>query len=118
LSTCFYRNTMSSTILISRNVRLTFALTAEEIHVTNTGELIIYAVQFGPNAEVPQLTVGYLESLCSQFYFGDYGHPHAIADILLLNGFLRANRYADFYSALQSNLEKNRATVISTELSL
>ena len=109
---------MSKTILISKNVRLTFALTAKAIYVSNKGELFLSLVHFGPEIKIPQLTVEYLEALCSKFYYGGYAHPYAIADIMLLNGYIRAVHYGDFYNALRKNLEEQRVTVVSTELFL
>ena len=109
---------MGDTILISKNVRLTFALTASAVYVSNRGELILHVIQFGPKLKLPQLSVEYLEALCSKFYYGGYAHKNAIADIMLLNGYIRAIHYDDFYEALRNNLEEQRVTVISSELCL
>lgn len=109
---------MNNYILISKDVRLSFSLTAKSVYVTNSGELVLSIKQYGPNLVLPQFTVEYLEALCSKFYFGGYTHHHAIADILLLNGYIRIYNYGDFYNALRSNLEEQRVTVISSELSL
>ena len=107
---------MLNTVLIAKNIRLTFKLTAKEIHVSSDGEIIIIAKQFGPNAPIPTLTVNYLEALCSKFYYGGVAHQHAIADILLLNGYLHTSDYGDFYASLHNNLTEQRVTIISSEL--
>lgn len=109
---------MNNCVLISKNVRLTFKLTAKSIYVTPQGEVIIVARKYAPNASVPNLTVEYLESLCSKFYYGGYTHKNAIADIMLLNNLISTSCYGDFYDALHNNLEQQRVTVISAELSL
>jgi hypothetical protein len=109
---------MFNSILISKNIQLTFKLIAKAIYVSPSGEITIVAKQYGPHTKLPQLTVEYLESLCSKFYYGGYSHPHAIADIMLLNGYLQTRYYGDFYANLRSNLEEQRVTIISSELSL
>ena len=106
---------MNNCILISKNVRLTFNLIAKSIYVTTQGDVIIVAKKYTPNATIPLLTVEYLESLCSKFYYGGYSHQNAIADIMLLNNYLTTSHYGDFYYALHNNLEKQRVTVISSE---
>ena len=109
---------MNKTILISKNVRLTFKLTATAIYVSPIGEVFVTTSQYSPNAPFPELTVEYLESLCSKFYYGGYTHQNAIADILLLNGLLTTGHYDDFYDSLRQNLEEQKITVISSELYL
>lgn len=103
-------------ILIARNIRLTYKLTAKEIYVNPEGEITIIASQYGPNAPVPELTVEFLESLCSRFYYGGYNHKNAIADIMLLNSVLRGWQYDSFYDSLRSNLSDHKLTVITSEL--
>lgn len=105
-------------VLIARNIRLTFKLVAKEIYVTPAGEVFITTRQFGPKAPIPDLTVEYLEAICSRFYYGGYAHQNAIADIMLLNSVLTAKHYGDFYNALRSNLSRHKITVISSELFL
>lgn len=106
----------SDSVLVSKNIRLTYKLTAKAIYVSPSGEVTLIVKQFGPNAPVPSLTVEYLESLCSQFYFGGYNHQNAIADIMLLNSVLRKRQYDGFYSALKENLTNNRMTIIASDL--
>lgn len=103
-------------VLISKNVQLTFKLTAKEIYISNEGKVIIVTSQIGPNASCPRLSVEYLESLCRDFYYGGKPHAHAIADILLLNRLLSRNAYGDFYEYLSYNLEKQNITFICSEL--
>ena len=109
---------MFNSVLISKNTQLTFKLIAKAIYVSSNGEVTIVAKHYGPNVKLPDLTVEYLEALCSKFYYGGYSHPNAIADIMLLNGYLQTRQYGDFYSNLHSNLEEQRVTVISSELFL
>ena len=106
---------MSRTILIAKNVRLTYRLTATAIYISATGEICIHIESFGPNVKIPQLSVEYLDSLCSSFYYGGYTHKTAIADIMLLNGYLSSVDYESFYDSLRRNLEAQRMTIISTE---
>lgn len=87
----------------------------EAIYVTSAGDVVISMPSFKPDSHLPQLTLDLLETLCSKFYFGKLKQKHAIADIMLLNGYLRAADYGDFYSTLESNLREQRATVISCE---
>ena len=108
----------SNPVLIAKNVRLTYRLTAKEIYVSSDGEVLIITSQFGPNAPMPELTVEYLESLCSRMYYGGYTHQNAIADIMLLNSVLTAKHYGDFYAALREHLSRQKITIISSELFL
>ncbi len=103
-------------VLISKNVQLTFKLTALGIYISNEGEVIIVASQIGPDAPCPHLTVEYLESLCRDFYYGGKPHAHAIADVLLLNRLLSKNVYGDFYDCLYYNLGHQNITLICSEL--
>ena len=110
---------MNNSILISRNVRLTYKLTAKAIYVSNRGEVTIVLERFGPKiTEIPELSVDYLDALCSKFYYGGYTHANAIADILLLNSAISTAFYDDFYESLHNNLMKQRITIISSELFL
>lgn len=103
-------------VLIGKNIRLSYKLTAKEIYVSPDGEVTIITSQYGPNVPMPQLTVEYLESICSRMYYGGYNHKNAIADIMLLNSVLRRRQYDDFYAALQDNLEENKMTIIASPL--
>lgn len=105
---------LNDSVLISRNIQLTFKLLAKEIYVSKSGELTLIVNQIGPYAPCPDLTVEYLEFLCSKFYYGGKPHKHAIADILLLNSLLRAYDYGDFYDSLRYNLEHRNVTIISS----
>ena len=107
---------MSDAIIIARNVRLTFKLTAKEIWVSPDGEITIITSQLGPNAPVPPLNVEFLETLCCNFYYGGHPHPNAIADILLLNGLLKRYEYGDFYDNLRENLESQTMTIIVSDI--
>lgn len=107
---------LSDSILIAKNVQLTFKLTAKEVYVSCNGDITLIVKQLGPCAPCPDLTVEYLESLCRDFYYGGKPHRHAIADILLLNGLLSSFCYGDFYDSLRDNLENNSITVISSEI--
>ncbi len=106
----------NDSVLIAKNVQLTFKLTAKEIYVSNSGEITIITTQIGPNAPCPKLTVGYLESLCSEFYYGGKPRKHAIADILLLNSLLSSKAYGDFYECLRYNLDHQNLTIISSKI--
>ena len=103
-------------VLIGKNVRLTYQLTAKAIYVSPTGEVTIFTSQYNPDAKIPPLTVEYLESICSRLYYGGYNHKNAIADIMLLNSVLRKRQYDDFYSSLKDNLEENKMTIIASPL--
>ena len=107
---------MNNAILVSENVRLTFSLTATKIYVSSDGEVYLSLQSYNPKIKIPPLTVEYLESLCSKFYYGGYEHPTAIADIMLLNGFLSTRDYGDFYYLLRHNMLEQRLTIISAEL--
>ena len=107
---------MSDSILIAKNIRLTFKLTAKEIYVSNEGDVTIFTSQIGPYAPLPKLSCEYLESLCRDFYYGGNQHRHAIADMLLLNRLLSRNDYGDFYENLSYNLEHNYVTIIASEI--
>jgi len=107
---------MIKQIIVAKNVRLTYKLIAKAIYVSNKGEVTIVTTQYGPNAPIPNLKAEHLEFLCSKFYYGGYSHRNAIADILLLNGYLSTRQYDDFYEELRNNLEEQRITVISSEL--
>ena len=106
----------SEAVLIGKNIRLSYKLTAKAIYVSPDGEVTIFTSQFGPNAPIPHLTVEYLESLCSQLYYGGHNHKNAIADIMLLNSVLRKRQYDDFYASLQDNLAENKMTIIASVL--
>ena len=106
----------NNSVLIAKDTRLTFKLLANAIYVSPDGEVTIVAEQFGPNAEVPELTVDYLDAICSRFYYGGYTHQDAIADIMLLNSVLSLRDYDDFYSALENNLKSGKITIISSVL--
>ena len=105
---------LNDSILIAKNIQLTFKLVAKEIYVSNSGEITLITDQIGPNAPCPKLTVGYLESLCSKFYYGGKPRKHAIADILLLNSLLSSKDYGGFYENLRYNLENQNYTIISS----
>lgn len=105
-------------ILIAKNIPLTARLTAKEIWVSASGSVTLIAAQFGPNQPIPKLSVEYIDSLCSRFYYGAYAHKNAIADILLLNGFLTRSRYDTFYYALQQNLERGNILIVYSPLLL
>ena len=104
---------MYDSVVIARNVHLTSDLFAKSIYVTRNGEVSIVFNQDSPVTSIPELTVDYLDTLCSRFYYGGYSHKHAIADILLLNGLLSSRYYPDFYDALRNNLVEQRVTIIS-----
>lgn len=106
----------NGSVLIARNIRLTFKLLAKEIYVSSDGSVTIVAEQFGPRAEMPELSVDYLDAICSKHYYGGYLHQDAIADIMLLNSVLSLKEYGDFYSALAENLKNGNVTVISSAL--
>ena len=107
---------LNDSVLIARNVRLTFKFTAKEIYVSSLGEVTIISSQIGPNAPCPTLNVDFLESLCCDFYYGGKPHNHAIADILLLNRLLKSSEYGDFYDSLQENLDSQTLTIVSSEI--
>lgn len=109
---------MYNSILIAKNIPLTFKLTASEIYVSNDGEVTLVVKQLGPNAPCPDLTVEFLESLCRDFYYGGKMHRNAIADILLLNRLLSSYEYGDFYDSLRYNLDSQNITIISSEIFL
>lgn len=111
-----FSKNMIDSILISRNTRLTFKLTAKEIYISNEGDVTITTEQIGPNAPCPNLSLEYLESLCCDFYYGGKPRPHAIADILLLNRLLSTKDYGDFYDRLNYNLDNNNLTIISSQI--
>ena len=105
---------MNNTVLISKNVRLTYKLTAEEIFVSNDGSVTMLIENYGPNISIPDLSLDYLEALCSRFYFGGEGHRAAIADIMLLNGVLVSIlQYEDFYFKLGESLRNRRYIIIT-----
>ena len=106
----------SNSIIISRDIPLTARLRALELWVSKSGELTIIASQFGPKQPIPKLSMGYLESLCTQFYFGGLSRQNSIADIMLLNGFLTRSQYDDFYFSLEENLNNGNMTIIYSEL--
>ena len=108
---------MNNSIIIAKDVPLTFRLRAREIWVSSAGEVMIIASQYGPKQPVPILQAGYLESLCTSFYFGGKTRQNSIADILLLNGFLARDQYDDFYSDLCYNLSSGNITVVYSALS-
>lgn len=107
---------MYDSILVARNVQLTFRLKAKEIYISPDGSVTIIASQIGPHAPCPSLSVEYLESLCCSFYYGGKFHKYAIADIMLLNHMLRRYEYGGFYDALRYNLESQTMTIISSEI--
>ena len=107
---------MSKPIVIAKNVPLTTRLTALEILITNTAEITIITSQFGPDQNIPQLSTGYLEHLCTEDYFGGIARQHSIADILMLNGLLTRSQYDDFYYILDRTLSRGEFTIISSEL--
>lgn len=106
----------NKSVLIGRDIRLTFKLLAKAIYVSADGSVTIVLEQFGPKADFPELSVDYLDAVCSQFYYGGYLHQDAIADIMLLNSVLSLKEYDDFYSALESNLRSGNITIISSPL--
>lgn len=105
-----------NSVLIAKNVPLTFRLRAREIWVSADGEVTVFASQFGPQQAMPRLTAEYLESLCAKFYFGGNARQNAIADIMLLNGILTRSQYDSFYYNLSNNLNKGNLTVIYSPL--
>lgn len=107
---------MNKSIIIAKNVPLTARLRAQEIWVSNLGEVTIISSQFGPNITIPDLTAEYLESLCAKFYFNSYTRQNAIADIMLLNGFLTRSQYGELYFNLRDNLQKRNLTIITSSL--
>ena len=88
---------LNDSVLISKNIQLTYKLTAIEIYISRSGDITLIVSQIGPYAPCPKLSVDYLEALCCSFYFGGHPRRYAIADILLLNGLLRKYEYSDFY---------------------
>lgn len=106
---------LNDSIIIAKNVPLTFKLTAKEIWVSNNGDVTIVTSQIGPNVTCPALTAEYLDSLCCDFYFGGKRHQNAIADILLLNRLLSRYEYGDFYDSLRYNLKSKTLTIITSE---
>lgn len=107
---------MYNSILIAKDIRLTFKLRASEIYVSNEGEVTLVVAQLGPHAPCPELSVEYLESICCDFYYGGKPHRNSIADILLLNRLLSSCDYGDFYDSLRYNLENHNLTIISSEI--
>ena len=107
---------MNNYITIAKNVPLTFRLRAQYIMIDGNGEIIIVVSQFGPDQQIPKLTIDYLENLCCDFYFGGKYRPNAIADILMLNNIIGLADYNDFYSALQKNTAEGNITIIHSEL--
>ena len=107
---------MNDAVLIGKNIPLTYKLTAKEIYISPNGEVTIIAQKFGPRTIIPNLSVEYLESICSRFYFGGYDHQNAIADIMLLNSVLRKANYDDFYYNLKENVRNHKITVIFSQL--
>ena len=105
-----------NSILIGKNIQLTYQLIAKSIYISPDGEITIYTKQYDPEARLPHLTVEYLESICSKLYYGNCTHKNAIADIMLLNSVLRRRQYDDFYATLQENLEENKMTIIASPL--
>lgn len=107
---------MNKPILIAKNVQLTSRLKAKEIWVDSSANITIIADQFGPYQEMPYMSLDYFDSLCSRFYYSNYTHKHAIADILLLNGLISKHQYEDFYDNLRDTLEASRFTMVYSEL--
>ena len=105
-----------SSVLISKNVRLTSKILAKEIYVSADGSVTIIVEQFCPRAEFPALSVDYLDAICSKYYYGGYMHQDAIADVMLLNSVLSLKDYGDFYATLAENLKLGRLTIISSIL--
>lgn len=103
-------------VIIAKNVPLTARLKAKEIWVDSSANLTIVADQFGPEQAIPYMCVEYLEALCSKFYYNNYTHQNAIADIMLLNGILTRSDYEEFYDMLRESVESERYTVIWAEL--
>jgi hypothetical protein len=103
-------------VIIAKNIQLQSRLKAKEIWVSAFGDITIVADHFGPKQSIPYLCVEYLEAICSKFYFNNYTHQNAIADILLLNGALTRSDYEDFYDRLRDSTETERYTVIWAEL--
>jgi len=106
----------NSTVLIARDIQLTYKLRAKSIYVDSDGSVAIVMEHFGPKTQIPELTVDYLDALCSKFYYGGYTHQDAIADIMLLNSVLTRGDYGNFYSALESNLRAGNVSVISSPI--
>jgi len=103
----------TDTVLVAKDIRLTFRTVAKSIYVSSHGEVTIVLERFGPEEPLPDITADYLDAICSRFYYGGYTHQDAIADILLLNGVLSHRDYDEFYSALKSNLCDGKITVIA-----
>ena len=104
----------NDSIIIAKDIPLTSRLRAKEIWVSGTGDVTIFAAQYGTYT-IPELSVEYLDSLCSSLFFGNYTHQNAIADIMLLNGILRRDRFAEFYQTLREKLKRHSITIISME---
>ena len=107
---------MNNSILIAKNVPLEARLRAKEIWVDTDGNVTIVVKHFGPEQKIPYMSLEYFDSLCSRFYYSNYTHANAIADIMLLNGMLTRNQYDEFYSNLRNTLETNHFTVVHSEL--
>ena len=108
----------NNSVVIARNIPLTARLKATEIWVSSDAEITIYTTQFGPSQPIPDLSLEYLESICRKFYYGGKAHQNAIADILLLNGFLMRPQYDEFYYNLLKTINNGEYTVISSPLFL
>lgn len=106
----------NNSVLIARDIQLTFNLRAKSIYVDSDGCVTIVLEHFGPKTEIPELTVDYLDAICSKYYYGGYTHQDAIADIMLLNSVLTSVEYDDFYSALESNLLAGNVSIISSPI--
>lgn len=105
----------NDTVLISKDIKLTFRLVAKSIYVSSRGEVTLVLEQTGAKEPLPEISADYLDALCSRFYYGGYTHQDAIADILLLNGVLSKREFDGFYAALRENLSAGRITLVSFE---
>ena len=106
----------NDSVLITKDISITPELSAKAIYVSASGEVTIIADRFDGSSDVPDLTVDYLDALCSRFYYGGYLHQDAIADIMLLNSVLSLRDYDDFYASLDQSLKNGNVTIISSTL--
>ena len=100
-----------NSVLIARNVPITFKTVAHAIYVSNDGKVTL--VLNRPAKKIPCFSVDYLEHLCCKFYFDGKPRRTAIADMLLLNGLIHTYEYDDFYESLSHNVENCNITIIS-----
>lgn len=103
-------------VLFSKDHVFPSGLSAIAVYVSACGEVTIVTKGYSPKIGVPVLDTRYLEAMCSRFYYGGRDHRDAIADVMLLNGFLRRSEYDSFYAALNDNMMNRRLTIVSSQM--